>query len=90
MTTIEENGRSSHELLSKLIYLSFEKKVLKKAVFSKPISKDTVKAVMTPKTISSKSALQLEIFTADNKALHRNIFPDNGQKIAEGMLLLRK
>ncbi|MBQ7411669.1 MAG: SAM-dependent methyltransferase [Clostridia bacterium] len=51
----------------------FEKKLLKKAVFSKPDSTDEIKIVITPKEIGAKPALQVETFSKDNKAYHLNI-----------------
>ena len=62
------------ELISGLICLAAEKKLLKKAVFSKPIDKTTVKAVASARTVGGQNVIQLETFTSDNKALHRN-FP---------------
>ena len=61
------------EIISSLIKLSSEKALLKKAVFSKPADKDTVKTVATVKKIGGESVLQLERFTKDNKALHVNL-----------------
>lgn len=51
----------------------FEKKSLKKAVFSKPESPDEIKSIITPRKISGLDVLQLEIFTKDGKAHHVNI-----------------
>ncbi|MBQ7321855.1 MAG: SAM-dependent methyltransferase [Clostridia bacterium] len=49
--------------------------VLRKVIFSKPADKQVRRAVLSPRIISGKSVLQLETFTADNKALHRNLDP---------------
>lgn len=39
----------------------------------KPADKSEIKSTLTPKNISGKSVLQLETFTKDNKAYHKNI-----------------
>ena len=59
--------------LSRLIFLAFSKKALKKVVLSKPDSVDEIKSVITPKEISGKQVLQKESFSTDNKAYHFNI-----------------
>ena len=59
--------------ISSLIGLAAEKNLLKKAIFSKPSDKGTVKAVATLRMISGERVIQTETFTADNKALHKNI-----------------
>ncbi len=59
-------------LIAILIEL-FDKKRLKKAIFSKPDSSDEIKSVLTPKNISGTDVLQLEVFSKDNKAYHSNI-----------------
>lgn len=61
------------QTISELICLAADKDLLKKAVFSKPASKETVKAVATVRTVSGAKVIQVETFTADNKALHRNL-----------------
>ena len=65
------------ELISSLIHLAASKNLLKKAVFSKPVSKDIVKAVATLKKLGGRNVIQIETFTADNKALHKNISVDD-------------
>ena len=60
-----------------LVLRSAELEIIKKAVFSKPQDTTVKKSVLTPKNISGKNILQLEIFTADNKAKHRNIGLDD-------------
>ena len=61
------------ETLVSLIKLSVSKNLLKKAIFSKPEDKETVKAVATVRTVGGESVLQLDRFTKDNKALHKNV-----------------
>ncbi len=56
---------------------------LKKAVFSKPASRDTVRAVLTVKTISGRRILQLESFMTDNKALHKNIALEDTESLSD-------
>ena len=50
-----------------------DKKALKKIVLSKPDCSDEKKSTITPLVISGKFALQIETFSKDNKAYHRNI-----------------
>lgn len=65
--------QSKKELLLELILRSASEEIMKKTVFSKPQDKSVKKAVLTPKSIAGNSVLQLEIFTADNKAKHQNL-----------------
>ena len=65
------------ELISDLIYVAASKNLLKKAVFSKPVDKGTVKAVATLKRIGGGNVIQVETFTADNKACHKNLTVDD-------------
>ncbi|MEE0969333.1 MAG: SAM-dependent methyltransferase, partial [Clostridia bacterium] len=46
---------------------------LKKAVFSKSVSPDIKRAVVTLRKISDEDMLQIEEFKSDNKAVHKNI-----------------
>ncbi len=71
------------QALCNLIIDSSEKHILKKAVFSKPTSKDVLRTVLTLREISGREVLQAEIFTRDNKALHKNIERDNFDAICE-------
>ena len=59
--------------LSHLVGLLIKKKALKKIVLSKPDAIDEIKSVVTPKNISDEYAVQIETFSKDNKAYHRNI-----------------
>ena len=61
------------EIISSLICLAADKKVLKKAIFSKPLDKETVKTVATARIVGGEGVIQLERFTKDNKALHTNV-----------------
>ena len=74
---------SPERALALLLVSSAEKKVLKKAVLSKPTDKSTVKAVITKKVISGKDMLQIEKFTSDNKALHTNLHVTDADALAE-------
>lgn len=60
-------------LLSSLSYELFNRHALKKIILSKPDSSDEIKSVLSPKVISGGKVLQLETFSKDNKAYHRNI-----------------
>lgn len=59
--------------LSTLSRELFDKQALKKIVLSKPDSSDEVKSVASPKVISGEKVLQIETFSKDNKAYHRNV-----------------
>lgn len=59
--------------LAELIILAAQRGVLKKAVLSKPDDIDIKRAELRHITLARGAALQLEIFTFDNKAHHRNI-----------------
>ncbi len=61
------------EHLSDLVVIAFNKKALKKIILSKPHAVDEIKSVITSKIITSNMVLQLETFSKDNKAYHRNI-----------------
>ena len=54
-----------------------EQGALKKAVLSKPESKEIVKTVITVRSVGGKEVLQAESFTHDNKAKHTNIDPSD-------------
>lgn len=79
MTRIDENAA----LLERLILKAASECLLKKAVFSKSLSPDIKKAVLTVKEISGGVCLQIESFMSDNKAKHRNIPIDDGDSVGE-------
>lgn len=62
--------------LSNLASLLIESNSLKKIVLSKPDLADEIKSVATMKLISEARVLQIETFSKDNKAYHRNIKDD--------------
>ena len=80
MQTVENSPELT---LAELLSLCATKKVLKKAVLSKPADKAVLKSVITKKLISGKEMLQVEKFTTDNKALHQNIHVGDCDAIAE-------
>ena len=59
-----------------LLKEAFFSSCLKKAVFSKSEDKALVRAVVTAKVISGRSAIQTELFHSDNKAPHINSFAE--------------
>ena len=59
--------------LVQIVVLMFETKALKKVVLSKPYSTDEKKSTLVPISVSGTRILQLETFSKDNKAYHRNI-----------------
>lgn len=68
------NSKSDKILsLCQLVIAAWEKNLLKKVVLSKPDATDEIKSVLSPKLISGTGVLQLETFSKDNKAYHRNI-----------------
>lgn len=56
-------------------------KALKKIVLSKPDATDEIKSTLSPKLIGKEQALQLETFSKDNKAYHRNIKDNYGKEL---------
>jgi len=70
---------NNKEKTAAIILLAAKRSALKKAVFSKPCDKSTVRAVATLKSIKGQSVIQLESFLADNKAVHQNIAVDGGE-----------
>ena len=69
--------------LSTLVIELFESNALKKIVLSKPDASDEIKSILSPKVISNERALQLETFSKDNKAYHRNIKGDYVKELLE-------
>lgn len=69
--------------LSDLISLLAENKSLKKVVLSRPYATDEIKSVVVPKLISGEYNLQIETFSKDNKAYHRNIKSNFGSECRE-------
>ena len=59
--------------LSELVSLLIKSNALKKISLSKPDAIDEIKSVATLKSISGEYNLQIETFSKDNKAYHRNI-----------------
>ena len=72
-----QNIMTAAEKLASLIKLSADKNALKKAVFSKPSHADILRAVASLRSVGSRPAIQIEYFTKDNKALHKNLFLDS-------------
>ncbi|MBQ9080487.1 MAG: SAM-dependent methyltransferase [Clostridia bacterium] len=59
--------------LAELLILAAERGILKRAVLSKSDDIDVKRAELRSVVLSRGAALQLEVFTSDNKAHHRNI-----------------
>lgn len=69
-----KNVKSDYlEKLASLATALIEKRALKKIILSKPDSVDEIKSVITLKSISNEIIVQIETFSKDNKAYHRNI-----------------
>lgn len=68
-------NRQNEIELASLLLLAQERSLLRKAIFSKPADRAVKRAVLSPRIIGGRTLLQLETFTADNKALHRNLDP---------------
>ncbi len=69
--------------MGELISQAAQSGTLKRAVFSKPDDRETVRCVLTLRKIGKGIAAQAETFRTDNKALHENIAPDNAARISE-------
>lgn len=65
--------------MASLISLSAQKRLLRKAVLSRPTGADIKRIVITPRLISGVLCLQAESFCADNKARHENIALDGSE-----------
>ena len=70
---METTNQAPEARFAELISLCAQRKVLKKAVLSKPHDEKVIRTVITKKLISGKDVLQAEKFTSDNKAFHSNI-----------------
>ena len=68
-----QSNLTASESLLMLLKLSADKNALKKAVFSKPSPDNILRAVATLRYMGNNKVLQLEYFTKDNKAIHKNI-----------------
>lgn len=66
-----------------LVALLIDKKALKKIILSKPDACDEIKSVLAPKNISGEYVVQIETFSKDNKAYHRNIKSDFEKEFGE-------
>ena len=71
------NNMTATQKTAAIIKLSADKNALKKAVFSKPSHASILRAVATLRSVGKKAALQIEYFTKDNKALHKNFLLDS-------------
>ena len=69
-------------LLLRLIEKSAQTETLKKAVFSKPQLGDVNKAVLSLRSISGETVIQIESFHSDNKAKHKNVKIGDGEALA--------
>ena len=74
---MQSNYPSALLELTDIISKAAERGALKKAVLSKPSAKEVLRAVITQKNIAKKRVLQVETFMRDNKALHKNIAPED-------------
>lgn len=61
------------ERISQIIKNAAEGGIIKKIVFSKPVDKSIIRAVSAPMMLSGKKVFQVETFTCDNKAHHKNL-----------------
>ena len=73
----------AYQKIVELISAAAEKGALKKAVFSKPEDKASVKCTLTLRRVGNKIVLQAETLRADNKALHENIETNDVLRIGE-------
>ncbi len=66
-----------HQELAALSMEAARAQVLKKIIFSRPVSGDILRVVGTLRVLGGKTVLQLESFHSDNKAKHQNLPPDS-------------
>ncbi len=71
----------TREKLVELVIDLIKAKAIKKVILSKPDASDEIKSVLSPKLIAKDEVLQLETFSKDNKAYHRNIKDDYGKEL---------
>ena len=68
-----QSAITASKKLVHLIKTSADKSALKKAVFSKPSQPHIIRAVATLRFVGGRAVIQIEYFTKDNKALHKNL-----------------
>ena len=73
MKKMKKIKSEKRDCLLELFCQLFQRKLLKKAIFSKPDATDEIKIVITPKAMGNNLVLQAETFSKDNKAYHLNI-----------------
>ena len=64
---------TASQKLVHIIKSSADKNALKKAVFSKPSQSNILRAMATLRFVGKRAVIQIEYFTKDNKALHKNL-----------------
>ena len=67
--------------MGELLLLAAGGASLKKAVFSKPVDRETVKMTLTLRTLGGRTVMQAETLRMDNKALHENVDPSDLARI---------
>ena len=73
MTERELSSLTPDRALGELTLLAARKGALRRAVLTKCADESCKRATLSPRTIGQECMLQLEIFTSDNKAYHRNL-----------------
>ncbi len=76
MSTPSFAAMSPEARLIELIRLAMQKGVLRRVSAAKSSDPSVRRATFTPRHIGGREVLQLELFTADNKAFHRNFSSD--------------
>ncbi|MBR2354627.1 MAG: SAM-dependent methyltransferase [Clostridia bacterium] len=71
------NALNHTEAITELILLAASKRLLKKAVYSKPADKTLFKSVLTLRGNGDSLFLQIERFHKDNKVTHKNFHTDD-------------
>lgn len=71
------------ELLASIVLRLCEKNALKKLILSKPDSADELKSIVVPKILGGVYSLQIETFSKDNKAFHRNVKCDFEKELSK-------
>ena len=82
---MESKNPVPQDILLNILLLAYDKKVLKKAVFSKSARKDIKRGTATLRRIGSDVLLQIEYLMSDHKVIHRNF---DRKALAEELLQL--
>ena len=79
---MSEQAQDVTRRMGELLSAAVQSGRLRRAVFSKPDDKETVKCVLTLRKLGKVTVAQAETFRTDNKALHENIALDDSARLS--------